>query len=299
MKITTKPNDNALIDQYLTTHDPGLREQIIVRYVPLVHFVLGRLGLSRADAQDYEDLVSQGLLGLIDAIDRYDPAHGTQFSTYATLRVRGMVLDYLRSQDWLPRAARQRARAVQHAITKLWVELGRLPTNDEIATHLKIELEKVEQALLDSNRVIVSLDTVVGMDGEDGASLYEVLADEEQTDPSEVISEMDQQARLVDALKLLPQREQQILSLYYYEELTFKEIGAVLDVSESRVSQLHARAVMSLHAMLAKLEQQHLHSGSNLSLLDSAHTATVLLAGIIGLLGSAQFWNVFTGGSGL
>jgi RNA polymerase sigma factor for flagellar operon FliA len=251
--MRSEQEDAELIARYLQTKDINLREQIVIRYVPLVHYVLGRLGFYQASSVDYDDVVSQGLLGLIEALERYDPGFGTVFSTYATLRIRGYVLDYLRSQDWLPRTARQRARSVQDAVTHLWNELSREPTDEELAKYLNLDMEQLQNALIDSSYVILSLDMITSdsdSGGEDETSLYEVLPDDQQPNPSEVFEDKDQRSRLVDALKKLSEREQLLLSLYYYEELTLKEVGAVLGVSESRVSQLHTRAMMTLRAML-------------------------------------------------
>jgi RNA polymerase sigma factor FliA len=247
-----REDDAELWGKFFVARDPALRETLILRYVPLVHFVLHRLGLSPAIGSDYEDLASQGLLGLIDAVDRYDPAHGTQFSTYATRRVRGQVLDQLRALDWLSRSARRRTREVQNAITALWGQYQRAPTDEELATHLNLELDKLRQALVEADHVIISLDADENADTEE-ASLHELLADEEHpenADPGEMWGERDQHARLVEMIKTLPEREQLILSLYYHEELTMKEIGKVLDLSESRVCQLHARAMLNLRAQL-------------------------------------------------
>jgi RNA polymerase sigma factor FliA len=249
---TRREDDAELWTKFLATRDPALRESLILRYVPLVHFVLHRLGMSPSIGPDYEDLASQGLLGLIDAVDRYDPGHGTQFSTYATLRVRGHVLDQLRASDWLSRSARRRTREVQNAITTLWGQFQRAPTDEELATHLNLELGKLRQALVEADHVILSLDSDSDADSEE-VSLHELLADDEHpenADPSEAWSKRDRRAMLAEMIKSLPEREQLILSLYYYEELTLKEIGKVLDLSESRVCQLHARAMLSLRAQL-------------------------------------------------
>ncbi len=244
----TEREDTALIQRYAASRDPALREAIILRYVPLVHYVLGRLGVLRQASAEYEDLVSAGLLGLIDAVDRFDATRGTRFSTYAALRIRGQVLDYLRSQDWLPRGARQRARAAQQAVNTLWAELGRAPTEQEIASHMELDLAKLRQALTDASHMILSLDEA-GVTEEE-ASLHEVLPDEDQPDPAQALLEKELQMRLIEALKELPEREQHILALYYYEGLTMKEIGAVFGVSESRICQIHAAAVMTLRAIL-------------------------------------------------
>jgi RNA polymerase sigma factor for flagellar operon FliA len=250
--MVVRQDDSELIARYMATHEAGLREEIILRFIPLVHFVLGRLGINQSLGQDYEDAVSQGILGLIESLERFDPAHGTQFSTYATLRIRGKVIDYLRSHDWLSRGARQRTRLVQQAIETLWRKFQRAPTDEELASHLNIDITKLRQALIDSSHVIVSLDSVLVNDSDEIANLYEILPDEKQASPSEVYDIHELKDVLIEYLKLLPEREQLVLSLYYAEELTFKEIGAVLDVSESRVCQLHARAIMSLRSRLRK-----------------------------------------------
>lgn len=248
--MTVTANEAELLQRYLKTRAPELREELVLRYVSLVHFVLGRLGISQEVGNDYEDLVNQGLIGLIEAVDRYDPSFNAQFSTYATFRIRGKVLDYLRSLDWLSRTARHRTRDIRQAITTLTERFQRPPTDNELAEHLGMDIAKVQQALIDSSRVLVSLDAVVEVDEDNETSLYETLADDSQVDPSEAADQNDLQERLVLALKQLPEREQTVLSLYYYEELTLKEIGEVLGVSESRACQLHARAVISLQSIL-------------------------------------------------
>jgi RNA polymerase sigma factor for flagellar operon FliA len=255
--MDSRQQDAELIARYVASNDPvlraQLREEIVLRYVPLVHFALGRLGLSQGQP-DYEDAASQGLLGLIESVERYNPAFGTMFSTYATLRIRGKVIDYLRSQDWLSRGARRRARQVQAAVAALWEQHGRAPSDDELAAYLNVDAAHLQQALVDSSRSIVSLDALAGADaggGGDEASLHEILPDANQEEPLVSIEEEELRLRLVECLKKLPRREQIVLSLYYHDELTFKEIGAVLEVSESRVCQLHGRAILSLRASLA------------------------------------------------
>jgi RNA polymerase sigma factor for flagellar operon FliA len=254
--MDSKRDDAEMITQYCTTRDPALREEIILRYVPLVHYVLGRLGISQTLGADYEDAASQGLLGLIEAVDRYNPAFGTQFSTYATLRIRGKAIDHLRSHDWLSRGARKRARQVQEGISTLWEKLERMPNDDELAEHLNLDISKVQQGLVDSSRMLVSLDTVIQANNDEENSLHELLPDETQPEPSEALEESELRAFLAQALRDLPRRDQLILSLYYYDELTFKEIGAVLEISESRVCQLHSRIMVTLQAMIKQHMQE-------------------------------------------
>jgi RNA polymerase sigma factor for flagellar operon FliA len=248
--MTNQREDAELLRRFVMNRDPALREQIILSYIPLVHYVLGRLGLSQSQGADYEDAASQGLIGLIEAVDNYDPRFGTQFSTYATVRVRGRVLDYLRALDWLSRTARRRARAVQQAITDLWGVLQRAPTDEELARYLQFDLPTLQQALLDSRHVVLSLDSTVQAEGEGDGSFHELLPDEDQIDPAEALDDQESLFHLVNTIKSLPERQQLLLSLYYNENLTFKEIGEMLGVSESRVCQLHARAMMELRDLL-------------------------------------------------
>jgi RNA polymerase sigma factor for flagellar operon FliA len=277
-----RQDDSELITQYLLSHDPGAREEIILRYVPLVHYVLGRIGISQNLGQDYEDAVGQGILGLIEALDRYDPSHGTQFSTYATLRIRGKVIDHLRSHDWLSRSARSRARQVQQALEELWGKLQRVPTDEELATHLNYDLPQLKQALVDSSQVFISLDSIVANEGDETVTLHEILSNEEQLGPADIFDEQEIKYYLIDTLRHLPEREQLVLALYYDEELTFKEIGAVLKVSESRVCQIHARAVMTLRAKMHQLTFDYDNQASRSGLKDFMKRRALPDASLIG-----------------
>lgn len=260
--MSRQRNDAQLLNEYHRNPTPERRDAVILRYIPLVHFVLGRLGISREYGPEYEDLVSSGLIGLIDAVDRFDPEYGTQFSTYATLRIRGQVLDFLRKRDWLSRSARQRARAVQEATNELFVRLQRMPTEDELAEHLNYDRDKLRQAMIDASRMIISIDTDVSGDGEGEGALHEILSDDTQEDPSDILVERDLKSELVEALQQLPEKDRMVLALYYNEGLTMREIGEVLEVSESRVCQIHSRAAMNLKAILtAEAGQDHKDGG--------------------------------------
>ena len=253
--MTLQPDQGELINRYLANRDPELRDELITRHAALVHYTLGRLGLSKDMGDDYQDLFSQGMLGLIDAVERYDPSFGTQFSTYAAVRIRGRALDYLRSMDWLSRTARSRSRVVQKAIEQLWAANRQAPSNEQIAAFTGLEIDKVQEALVDSTRALVSLDSMMESDGEeDGNSYYDVLADAQQQDPAELVEEEDSKNDLAKRIGELPEREKLVLSLYYYEELTFKEIGQVMSLTESRVCQIHARAVYLLKASMRPRE---------------------------------------------
>jgi RNA polymerase sigma factor for flagellar operon FliA len=242
--------EKVLIEQYLASRSPELRERLIMQSVPLVHYILGRLGISQEFGTEYEDLVHQGLLGLMDAVDRYNPGHGAQFSTYASLRIRGKILDYLRTSDWMSRSARQKSRLIQKTVSDLWSQLQREPTEDEIASYLGMEKSQVQKNLVEVNTVFVSIDSAVEIDQEGEGDLHERLTDDRQPDPASVIEAVSMKHELIKGIQKLSKREQTILSLYYYEELTFKEIGQVLDLTESRVCQLHARAILNLKVMV-------------------------------------------------
>lgn len=250
--MEAKRPDVEMIEEFLITHSPELRDELILRYVSLIHFVLGRLGLNPFGGIEYADLVSQGMLGLIEAVDHYDPAFGTRMSTYATLKIRSKVLDYLRDLDWLPRLARQKVRAMQGAMLEQERQLHRLPTDEELARFMNIGLDELQQIQMDSSRVVISLDETSNKIGSEDldSSMHEWLMDEQQENPSDLYEEKDMQAKLAQAIKELPDRDQLVLSLYYFDELTFKEIGKTLDVSESRVCQIHGRAVVSLQSLL-------------------------------------------------
>jgi RNA polymerase sigma factor for flagellar operon FliA len=239
-----------VLGEFLVTRSPELREKVVLQSVPLVHYLLGRMGMTQEMGSDYEDLAHQGLMGLIEAVDHFDPELSSRFSTYASLRIRGKVVDYLRSSDWMPRAARKRTRLIQQTINNFWAENRREPTDNEIATQLGTTVVDVQQGLADSNRILVSLDTVMASDRRDEASLHEYLRDENEVDPSELFEEESLIQQLAEAIQNLSEREKLILSLYYNDELTFKDIGKVLEITESRVSQLHARAILNLKAMM-------------------------------------------------
>lgn len=240
----------AALDVYLATRSAEAREQLVLQSVPLVRYLLSRLGITPELGSEYEDLLHQGLLGLIEAVDRYDPQFGTRFSTYAAVRIRGKVLDYLRSVDWMSRTARQRVRAVQKAVEELWLKNQREPTDEEIAAHLQTDVDTVQRGLMDSNRFLLSLDAPTETDNEE-TDLHDRLGDERQIDPQELTLDEELRRQLAEAIRTLPEREQLVLSLYYHDELNFKEIGKVLGISESRVCQLHARALMNLKVVMS------------------------------------------------
>jgi RNA polymerase sigma factor FliA len=239
--------------QFKRTGAKGDRDRLILTYAPLVKYVAGRLGSGLPAHVDEGDLVSYGLLGLISAIERYDPDRDIKFETYAIVRIRGSIIDELRALDWVPRSVRSRAREIERAIAELESKLGRAPTDDEIAGKIGISEEELEESLTDISRSsIAALDELWsgGPDG-DQVSLLDTLEDTSGTRPSDALDETEIRETLADAIARLPEREKLVITLYYYEELTLREIGEVLSVTESRVSQLHTKAVLRLRSRLS------------------------------------------------
>lgn len=244
-----------LWEQYAESRDPALREEIILQNVPLVRHILGRLAIPVLSEEAYSDLVSQGILGLIDAVDRFEPKRGWRFSTYASLRIRGHILDALRGMDVLPRGARKRVKNVEQAVSRLRMELRREPSETEVAAAVNLDLRSYRAALVEANCAVLSIDAVIEDDGRDNAlSMRDFLCDYDAPDPEETVERVELKQRLEAALRRLPQRLQLLLSLYYYEGLTMREIGQVLELSESRVSQLHAHAMKQLRATLEPID---------------------------------------------
>ena len=250
-------NEELLIQEYLEKRDAKLREEVIVSLLPLIHFVLGRLGISKNTSQDYDDLAAQGILGLIEAVDRYDAKYNTKLSTFATLKIRGKILDTLREMDWLSRASRKKVRELQKATTELEMEMKRTPTDEEVAAYLQIDIEDYKKVLSDASKSFLSLDEEIN-DAKDGMiDLKEIITDEKQIDPSELVESQNFQDEIILGIKELSTREQQILSLYYYDELTLKEIGQAMGISESRVSQVHGKAIIKLKQYVGRSNNQH------------------------------------------
>lgn len=240
--------------EYRRTGDPGLRDRLILMYAPLVKYVAGRLGSGLPAHVDEGDLASYGLLGLMSAIERFDPDRDVKFETYAIARIRGAIIDELRAMDWVPRSVRSRARAIERAIGELEAKTGQAPNDAEISAKLGITETELEESLTEIARSsIAALDelwTVSGSGG-DQIALIDTIEDESAPDPQSLLSQTELKEAIADAIARLPEREKLVVTLYYYEELTLREIGEVLGVTESRVSQLHTKAILRLKARLA------------------------------------------------
>jgi len=235
--------------RYKQDGDSRARERLVVAYSPMVKFVAGRLGAGLPSHVDDADLISYGLMGLIGAIERFDPERGIKFETFAMTRIRGAIIDELRSLDWVPRSVRSRAREIEAAQAKLEHELQRAPSEAELANRLGISEGELQTSLLEiANSSVYALDelwTVSDSSG-DQVSLLDTISDPRAEDPQESLASSEIKDRLTEAIASLPEREQLVVALYYYENLTLREIGEVLGVTESRVSQLHTKAVMRL-----------------------------------------------------
>ena len=242
--------------------DSALRDRLILTYAPLVKYVAGRLGSGLPAHVEEEDLVSYGLLGLIGAIERYDPDRDVKFETYAIARIKGAIIDELRSLDWVPRSVRARAREIERSIAHLEAKLHRPPTDEEIANQVGITVEELEDSLTDISRSsIAALDelwTIGGSGGSGGdqIALIDTIEDTEAPAPESSLAQTELKEALGEAIARLPEREKLVVTLYYYEELTLREIGEVLGVTESRVSQLHTKAILRLKARLSGAAQR-------------------------------------------
>ena len=243
----------ALWQEFRRTNDRALRDRLILTYAPLVKFVAGRLGASLPSHVDEQDLVSYGLLGLIGAIERYDPDREIKFETYAIMRIKGAIIDELRSLDWVPRSVRARAREIERAIVDLERSLMSAPTDAEIAAKVGISGEELDRSLFEISRSsMAALDELwTPQGGGDQVALIDTIEDASGADPEFSLEQSELNEALAEAISRLPEREKLVVTLYYYEELTLREIGEVLGVTESRVSQLHTKAVLRLKARLS------------------------------------------------
>lgn len=233
-----------LWEAYQKCPSAELREKLITEYAPLVKVVAGRLSMYLGYNVEYEDLVSYGIFGLIDAIDKFDPGKDVKFETYASLRIRGSILDQIRKMDWIPRTVRQKQRRLEDAAKAIEARTGRNATDEELAEELGVtgtELLEWQSQLKVTN--IISLNEFVEQGGE---PMMDARNNSQFAQPEETVAEDELKKVLSEALELLTEKERRVILLYYYEELTLKEISNILEVSESRVSQLHTKALLKM-----------------------------------------------------
>ena len=238
--------------QFKQDNDPQERQRLLEQYLPLVRNVAGRMAMGFPKSVELSDLVNTGVIGLIEAMSNFDPDRGVKFETYAVPRIRGAILDELRSLDWVPRSTRAKSREIDRATARLENELGRTPSQRELAKTLKISTSDLFSAVDDvSSATVLSLDELIYKE-EDNRQVPRVETLQDRTSES-VLGELEKQelkAYLVQAISNLSEQERLVVALYYYEELTLKEIGEVMQISESRVSQIHTKAVFKLRGMI-------------------------------------------------
>ncbi|MDF2612664.1 MAG: FliA/WhiG family polymerase sigma factor [Clostridia bacterium] len=240
-----KKDINIIWRQYNDTRDSNIKQLLIEKYVYLVKLVAGRLGIYLNQYVDLDDLIGYGVLGLIDAIDKFDLAKNVKFETYASLRIRGSILDAIRKLDWVPRTLRKKQKELDKAYTELEFELGRQPEEGEMANYLGVEISEYNHLLTEVNiSALVSIDEYTYQ--------FELIKDPNAEIPDAYIEEKEIKDTLANLIEELPDREKQVIFLYYFEELTLKEISSILEVSESRISQLHTKAVSRLRAKMQK-----------------------------------------------
>ena len=241
MKAVSK---EKLWDEYKKNRSQELREQIIIEYAPLVKLVAGRLNMYLGYNVEYEDLVSYGIFGLIDAIDKFDMTKDVKFETYASLRIRGSILDQIRKMDWIPRTVRQKQRKIDEAIKAVEQRTGKTASDEEIAGELGVTEEELlnwQSQLKVTN--VVSLNEYVEQGTE---PVMETRGNSHFVQPEEMVEQNELKEMLQKAMELLTEKQSKVILLYYYEELTLKEISRILEVSESRVSQLHTKALQKM-----------------------------------------------------
>lgn len=238
--------------RYKERGDQLARERLILTYAPLVKYVAGRMSSALPAHVEEADLISYGLQGLIGAVERFDPGRQVKFETYAVARIKGSIIDELRSLDWVPRSVRARAREIERKSAELEHRLQRAPTDEELAGALNMTLEEFEGAITQiHNSSIVALDEMWTVSsGGEPLSLIDTIGDSRLTDPAALLDVTELRDTLADAIARLPDREKIVIALYYYDGLTLREIGEVLGVTESRVSQLHTKAILRLKGRL-------------------------------------------------
>ncbi|HQD50653.1 MAG TPA: FliA/WhiG family RNA polymerase sigma factor [Defluviitaleaceae bacterium] len=239
-----------LWEQYEATKDVSIKDQLIMEYAPLVKYVAGRLNIYLGQSVEYEELVSYGVFGLIDAIEKFDFKKGVKFETYASLRIRGSIIDNIRKLDWVPRSLRQKNKEIEKTIMELETELGRTATDEELAQKMNISIEELHEIYKKTNLIsLISLDEYIEQNNDYNISSEKSPATEQ---PESYIEKQELKRILKESIEKLPEREQKILFLYYFEELTLKEISSIMGVSESRISQLHTKAITRLKTKLGK-----------------------------------------------
>lgn len=255
----TAAKADSLWDRYKRTKDPIAREDLVLLYAPLVKFVAARLAIGLPPNVDRDDLNSYGIFGLMDAIEKFDLTRGLKFETYAISRIRGAIWDGLRAMDWVPASVRQKAKEVEKVFASLACQLGREATDEEAAQAMGLKETEFQKVLQDvSATTLLSLDDYWPVDKNKGETvrLIDTLVDERVEEPTVALEFEEIQQLLARSIDKLPEKERTVVALYYYDGLTLKEIGSVLSLSESRISQLHTKAILRLRGQLSRLKKK-------------------------------------------
>ncbi|MDO5437781.1 MAG: FliA/WhiG family RNA polymerase sigma factor [bacterium] len=259
-KKVVRVSDEELAELWKEFHadrkNKAVRDKLIVQYIYLTRYVIGRIKVNLPPSFSYEDIASYGVEGLIDAVEKYSPDRGAKFETYALMRIRGAIIDKIRANDWLPRTVRKKIKEVKETAQQLKNELNRTPTSAEIGERMGIEKEKVDE-ILASDASIDSLYDKKNL-GDESVEIIDTIEDSKSERPEEMAEKKDAKKELERALKRLPERERMLLVFYYHENMTLKEIGEAINVSESRVCQLHAQAIMKLRNILSASRQDRM-----------------------------------------
>lgn len=255
--LLAEKTEEELWRLYRETRNPAIRDRLVEQYAPLVKYVAGKVAVGMPHNVEFDDLVGYGVFGLFDAIEKFDPEKHVKFKTYAVTRIRGAIFDELRSIDWVPRSVRQKSREIEEAVHRLESSLGRSATDAEIAKDMGMTPKEFEKTMLKiSGTSILSLNDVwyTGEDN-DKVSIADSIESPVSLNPDTIVEKGEIKRVIIEAINELPVKEKKVLVLYYYEDLTLKEIGRVLEVTESRVSQLHTKAIMRLRAKLTNIKK--------------------------------------------
>ncbi len=255
--LIEEKNEDDLWHEYKKTKSPAIRDKFIRQYMPLVKYVAGKVSAGMPDSVEFDDLVGYGQFGLLDAINKFDPDKNVKFKTYAVTRIRGAIFDELREQDWVPRSVRQKAREIEEAIGELESKLGRAATDSEIAKAMGMSENEYQSTIMKvSGTSILSLNDVwYSGDDSDHMSIGDNIESPTSLNPDVIVERDEVRKVIIEAINELPKNEKMVILLYYNEDLTFREIGKVLKVSESRISQLHTKANMRLRAKLTSFRK--------------------------------------------
>lgn len=250
-------NEDKMWAEYRKTQSTELRDRFIKQYMPLVKYVAGKVSVGMPNSVEFDDLVGFGHFGLLDAINKYDPSKNVKFKTYAVTRIRGAIFDELRQIDWVPRSVRQKSREIEEAVSSLEAKFGRTVTTTEVANYLKISEDNYHKTLMKvSGTSVLSLNEVwYSGDDSDNLSIGDSIEAPSSLNPDTIAEKAEIKRVITEAIEELPEKEKMVITLYYNERLTFKEIGAILKVSESRISQLHTKANLRLKAKLTNMRK--------------------------------------------